>query len=203
MKLKYLTFDVNFATIAILIGLAWLLFLCHMACGAEVRISDQGRKILIENFEGCQKYLGNDKYTTYLCPAKVKTIGFGNCSHAKTGLVIDKATCRVYLMEDCAKFEKYVGSIISRKMQWHEADALVSFSFNLGKRITGDLRQYIETGKTQAVKAKINLYCRAKVNGVLTELRGLKRRRTAEANWYEKGDTNQNSLLEKRGRGDL
>lgn len=130
----------------------------------------------ITKFEGCH-------LKAYKCPAGVWTIGIGNTSHAGPGKVITNDIAQTYLLEDCKRFEKHVNLNVNRKLKMYEYHSLVSFTFNVGYRITGDLRTYINLGLTDKVTGKLNLYTHAgkKV------LNGLVRRRAAECKLYSFG----------------
>ena len=133
---------------------------------------------LIKKYEGC-------RLKAYKCPADVWTIGYGNTKFAEPGKRITKQQAGAYLRYDLHRFENYVTRVIPRMLAWHEYDALVSFSFNLGYRITGEFRTAVVSGNTALALYKIRLYSKARVRGVLTELRGLVRRRNDEAWLYE------------------
>jgi lysozyme len=133
---------------------------------------------LIQKFEGL-------RLKAYRCPANVWTIGYGNTKFAKPGKRITRDQARAYLKYDINRFEKYITRTIPRKLRWYENDALVSFCFNLGYRLKGRLKTAIITRNTALAVYKLRLYVKARVRGVLKELRGLVRRRNDEANLYQ------------------
>lgn len=133
---------------------------------------------LIKEFEGC--YL-----TAYKCPAGVWTIGIGHTGLVDgkpitEGMTITQAKAE-QLLSDCLE-NKYEPTV--RKfdgLNQNQYDALVSFCYNLGTGIfTGNLLNAIKDKNWTSVADQILLYNKARVNGVLTVLKGLTRRREAE-----------------------
>ena len=133
--------------------------------------------VLIQKFEGL-------RLSAYKCPAGVWTIGYGNTKFASPGKRITREHAIAYLKYDLNRFENYVARI-PRQLTWYENDALVSFCFNLGYRLKDELRTAIITRNTALTVYKLKLYAKARVRGVMTELRGLVRRRNDEANLYQ------------------
>ena len=83
---------------------------------------------LIKHYEGL--YL-----ETYLCPAKVATIGYGttvypNGEKVKLGDKITKEEAEVYLQYEIKKIEKQFN--LGLKLNEDQKDACVSFIYNLG-----------------------------------------------------------------------
>ena len=107
----------------------------------------------------------------------------GNTSHARPGLTITKDIAIQYLSEDVRRFERHVNVNVNRELKTHEFDALVSFTFNCGYRVTGDLKSYINLNLTDKVKEKLSLYHHAGKK----DLPGIIRRRAAECKVYEFG----------------
>jgi lysozyme len=79
---------------------------------------------LIKRFEGL--YL-----ESYLCPAKVWTIGYGHTKGVVKGQKITEEEAENFLKKDLAVAEKTVNSLNVQLTQ-NQFDALVSFVFNLG-----------------------------------------------------------------------
>jgi lysozyme len=135
---------------------------------------------------GLIKYYEGLRTKSYLCSAGVLTIGFGHTgSDVFAGQIITELQAEQLLIRDLGRFERYVDKTILRVMKWHEFDALISFTFNVGYRIKDELRFAINTGNTAVVVSKLRLYNKAKVNGVYIVLPGLARRRNSEAYLYE------------------
>lgn len=87
---------------------------------------------LIKHFEGL--YL-----ETYLCPAKVATIGYGttvypNGESVKLGDKITKEEAEVYLQYEIKKIEKQfdIEQYYNLKLNIDQYDACISFIYNLG-----------------------------------------------------------------------
>ena len=139
---------------------------------------------LIKKWEGL--YL-----ESYLCPAKVPTIGYGTIrypdgSKVKMGEKISMKRAEELLIHEV---EKIAAQIPVLNVNQNQYDALVSFVYNLG--IGAFLRS------TLYRKCKANPYdltirdeffkwTKARVNGELKTLKGLVRRRTDEYNLYAK-----------------
>ena len=79
---------------------------------------------LIKRFDGL--YL-----ESYLCPAKVWTIGYGHTKGVVKGQKITEEEAEDFLKKDLAAAEKAVNSLNVQLTQ-NQFDALVSFVFNLG-----------------------------------------------------------------------
>ncbi len=154
-----------------------ILFLLIAFCFTLSANTSPVGQVLIKKYEGL-------RLKAYKCPAGVWTIGYGNTKFAKPGKRITKEKASAYLRYDLKRFECYVTRVIPRPLKWHEFDALVSFSFNLGYRLKNQLKTAIITRNTKLAVYKLRLYTKARVRGVLKELRGLVRRRNDEANLY-------------------
>lgn len=139
---------------------------------------------LIKEFEGC--YL-----KAYKCPAGVWTIGIGH-----TGTIDGKPVCAgmtitqekaEQLLSECLekRYEPAVRKFTG--LNQNQYDALVSFCYNLGPGIfKGNLLSAINAKDWNSVANQMLLYNKARVNGVLTELKGLTRRREAERKLFLK-----------------
>ncbi|MHB8871786.1 MAG: lysozyme [Candidatus Doudnabacteria bacterium] len=137
------------------------------------------------------KYFEGFRAKAYLCPASVLTIGFGSTgSRVKPGMVITEHEAELLLIQDLGRFEKYVDRTAERLLKWHEFDALVSFSFNVGYRLKDELKFAVNTGNTKVVVYKLMLYNKAKIKGVYQILPGLTKRRTAESSVYSNPKVN-------------
>lgn len=126
---------------------------------------------LIKKYEGC-------KLNVYLCPAGVKTVGYGHTGNdvnlMSIGQKITQQLADTYLLMDIQKFEKKVDKYDST-YHWteNEFSSLVSFAFNLGS-----IDQLTNKGlrSKDEIAEKMLLYVNA--NG--KPLDGLKRRRAEE-----------------------
>ena len=91
-----------------------------------MKISEKGIEFIIRE-EG-------EVLTSYLCPAKVWTIGVGHTgSDVKPNMVITKEKSQELLKSDLSRFENIVNKSIKVSLKQHEFDALVSFAFNVGE----------------------------------------------------------------------
>ena len=137
---------------------------------------------LIKSFEGYSK-------NAYKCPANVITIGWGSTmyqdgSKIKMGDTITEEEAEDLLMWELDK--KSIG-LHGLKLNQNQADSLLSFIFNLGigafKKST--LYRKINLNPWDStIRAEFLKWNKARVGGKLIELRGLTRRRDAEANLY-------------------
>ena len=131
---------------------------------------------LIKQFEGC-------RLVAYQCSAGVWTIGYGHTAGVHKGMKITQTQAEAYLLQDVAKFEKYVNNPsyvpFTDKLNQNQFDALVSFAFNLGQ---GNAKKLC-TGRTiNQIPSAMQQYCKAAGK----TLPGLQRRRKAEAALYNK-----------------
>ena len=153
-----------------------------------MKISENGIN-LIANFEGLQ-------CKAYRCPAGVLTIGIGETGKfALTGKPITKDMC---ITQQQAKdsfriaIKRYEDAVneLGVDLNQNQFDALVSFCYNLGTGIfTGNLLNAIKAKNWSSVASQMLLYNKARVNGKLTVLNGLDRRRKAEVGLFKKVST--------------
>jgi lysozyme len=146
---------------------------------AEARSISPAGLALIKQFEGLE-------LKAYVCPAGKLTIGYGSTgAHVKLGMVITEAQADELLRKDLARFEAAVRALCPITTQG-QFDALVSFAFNLGEESlkTSTLRRKHNEGDYAGAAAEFGRWNKARVKGVLTELSGLTKRRTAEAKMY-------------------
>lgn len=96
-----------------------------------MKISENGIR-LIRGFEGYHRRLPNGDCTTYYCPARVLTIGYGCTEGISEGDVWTEAQAAAALMRELAKHEAAVTRLVTVEINQHQFDALVSFSYNCG-----------------------------------------------------------------------
>jgi lysozyme len=136
---------------------------------------------LVKKFEGL-------KLEAYLCPAKVPTIGYGATYYpdgqkVKLGQKISLIKAEELLLWELNEKADQIKLDIPQ----NKFDALVSFAYNLG---VGNLKQSTLYKKVLAnhddptIKDEFMKWTKARVNGELTELKGLVKRREAECNLY-------------------
>lgn len=138
------------------------------------RIGAAGAAI-IKAFESCQ-------LQAYRCPAGVWTIGYGSTGpHVKPGMTISRDRAETLLREDLARFEARVAKEAPGATQ-NQFDAMVSFAFNVGEDAfrTSTLLRKHRAGDLAGARAEFARWNKSK--GVV--LRGLTRRRAAEAELY-------------------
>jgi lysozyme len=137
---------------------------------------------LIKQFEGFRK-------DAYICPAGVPTIGYGattwgNGQKVKIGEIVSMTMAEKLLMVDLEKRSK---SLAGLKINQNQFDALISFVYNLGVgafRGSTLFRKVQQNPDDPTIRAEFMKWNKARVGGKLVELRGLTRRRDAEANLY-------------------
>jgi lysozyme len=129
------------------------------------------------------------KLKPYLCPASIPTIGFGNTYYPDgTKVKLTDASITKEKAEELLKFllvtyEKAVDSFCRDDISQGNFDALTSFAYNLGN---GNLQKSTLIKKVNANPKDVTIADEFlkwnKANGSV--LKGLTRRRQAEANLY-------------------
>ena len=146
-----------------------------------MEVNKAGRD-LIKKFEGC-------KLKAYKCPAGLWTISWGltfypDGTKVKEGDVITQQQAEDYFNAIVDDFAKKVDALIKSNVSDNNFSALVSFAYNVGmgnfQRSTL-LRKVNANPKDPSIRAEFNKWVRA--NNVV--LKGLVRRREAEAKLYE------------------
>jgi lysozyme len=138
---------------------------------------------LIKHFENVLEKCGPNQYKSYICPAGVRTIGWGSTHHG--GHKIDSGT--VWTLEECDEafakdmesFEKTVLRLVKVELEPWQFDALVSFTYNCGE---GNLQKSTLLKKVNAGDfegAALEFHKWNKANGKV--LAGLTRRRASES----------------------
>ena len=149
----------------------------------SVKISKNGLD-LVKHFEGC--YL-----TAYKCPANVWTIGYGHTGivdglYISNGMIITQEKADELLKNDMAIFEKAVTESVKVEITQSQFDALVSFSFNVGASALRKSTLLRKLNSGDYVGASNEFHRWNKANGKV--LKGLVRRRAAEAYLFEMGE---------------
>jgi lysozyme len=141
---------------------------------------------LMHSFEGCEKKMSDGRFEAYPDPGSVDgnpwTIGWGSTGPGiRQGTIWTLAQCDARFLEDMKKYSDTVISAIGdAPTTQNQFDALVSFHYNTGAIRTATLTKLHKAGKylrAQGEFAKWN-----KNDGKV--MRGLTRRRTAEAELY-------------------
>ena len=143
---------------------------------------------LIQHFEGClQPHEG--KYKSYVCPAGVRTIGWGSTGPPHGKHKIDATTrwtseeCHAAFLEDMEGFEAAVRRLVKVPLNANRFDALVSFTYNCGE---GNLAKSTLLKKVNAedhAGAAKEFHKWNKAGG--KTLAGLTRRRASESLLYQ------------------
>jgi len=122
----------------------------------------------------------------YKCPAGVWTIGYGHTLNVKNTDIINLVQGEYFLRQDLTHAENTVKKHLTRLSQ-NQYDALVSFVFNVGSgnfQTSTLLRKAKVNPNDDKIRYEFSRWNKAKVNGVLTPLLGLTRRRKDEADLY-------------------
>jgi len=130
---------------------------------------------LVKEFEGL-------RLRAYLCPAGVWTIGHGHTAGVREGQTITALEADKLLDADLDWAEECVSVNLARTANGNQFAAMVSLCFNIGAegfRKSSVLRLFNAGDEVGAARA-FRLWNKATVDGKLTELPGLTRRRLAE-----------------------
>lgn len=147
----------------------------------KLRLSDRGAS-LIHNYEGL-------RLTAYLCPSNKPTIGYGHTSTVTMDDVRRKKTITkehaIHLFNlDKIRFENTVYALVDVPLNQNQIDALVSFTFNVGRgnfqRST--LLRLLNKGDYAAVPGQLKRWV---FGAGRVQLGGLVRRRNDEAKLWE------------------
>jgi len=127
------------------------------------------------------------KLTVYLCPAGVKTVGWGHAVEAHDGLnlgdCITEEQAAQFLESDVMRAYQALFRLVSVPLDDAQQTALVSFIFNLGgsRFQASTLRQKINRGEFEDAAQEFGrwVYARDPLKGLL-RLKGLAARRRRE-----------------------
>jgi lysozyme len=141
-------------------------------------INDDGLA-LIKRFEGL-------KLDAYQDVAGIWTIGYGHIRGVQPGMHISEAEAEQALKDDLRGAEAVVDDAIGGEANLNEFSAMVSLCFNIGAanfRASSVLRHHLEGDRDQAADAFL-MWNKARVHGILQEVKGLTNRRAAERELY-------------------
>lgn len=94
-------------------------------------LSSEGKR-LIYSFEGLHTRLKDGRYAAYLCPAGVPTVYCGLTKGVRIGMVITEEEGEKKFADEIKAFEDAVTQLVTVPINSNEADALISFSYNVG-----------------------------------------------------------------------
>jgi lysozyme len=138
---------------------------------------------LIKRFEGC-------RLKAYKCPAGVWTIGYGTIRYQDGKPVKEGEEISLYRAETLLTYEvEKFASQIKVNVNQNQFDSLVSFCYNLGIGAFNSStlkKKIIANPGDLSIRDEFMKWNKARVKGVLTELKGLTNRRKAEADLYFK-----------------
>lgn len=138
---------------------------------------------LVKKFEGLHKLKDDGLVHAYRCPAGKWTLGFGATKGIRSGMTCTIAEAEQRLIDDLNEHAKIVKKSVNVPLTQGQFDALTSFVFNLGGGAfrSSTLLKKLNAGLYDECPEQIMRWNKARVDGKLTPLRGLTRRRTAEA----------------------
>jgi len=145
-------------------------------------VSEAGIR-LVKKFEGLHK-VGNDGLVhSYRCPAGKWTIGYGATRGVRSGMRITTEEAEQRLLDDMNEHAGPIHRYVEVPLSQNQFDALVSFVFNVGGANfkSSTLLKKLNRGLYHEVPEQLMRWNKARVEGNLTPLRGLTRRRSAEA----------------------
>ena len=130
---------------------------------------------LIKQFEGLE-------LDSYQDVAGVWTIGYGHTETAGPNQRITEAEADQLLRQDLETRERSVADLTAAALNQNEFDALVSFVYNVGAGAYqgSTVRKRLNAGDRLGAADALLWWNKATINGVLTEVPGLTRRRAAE-----------------------
>lgn len=146
-------------------------------------VSEAGVR-LVKKFEGLHKQTSDGDVRAYRCPAGRWTVGWGHCKGVKSGMRATVEECEKFLQDDLNEAGAMVNRLVHVPLSQSQFDALASFVFNIGGGANfqkSTLLKKLNMGLYDDVPEQIMRWNKARVDGVLTPLKGLTRRRTAEA----------------------
>lgn len=130
---------------------------------------------------------------SYLCPASVWTIGFGSITwmdgrRVQPNETIDMAGAEKLLLWELTKKSKFLDDM-KLNINQNQFDSLCSLIYNIGEGNFSKstlLKKIKKNPNDATIRDEFMKWNKARVKGILTELKGLTRRRTMEANLYFK-----------------
>lgn len=145
-------------------------------------VSQQGID-LVKKFEGLHKVQPDGTVSSYRCPAGVTTIGFGFTKGVRSGTKMTVEQCEARLLAELNEFGAQVRRVVDVPLTQSQFDSIVSLTFNIGigNLKSSTLLKRLNSGNYGDVPAQMMRWNKARVDGKLQPLKGLTRRRAAEA----------------------
>lgn len=167
-----------------------------------LQLSDRGAS-LVKSFEGCLKRVAGG-FTPYYCPAHVLTIGWGhtrdNGRQFKEGDIWTQGEVDAEFRADMKRFERAVQRRVKVALTQSQFDALVSFTYNCGEGALArsSLLRAVNAKDFDGAAQQFAPWCR----GGGKVLRGLVRRRAAEAELFRNGNHEAVHAAHEQSRAD-
>lgn len=143
---------------------------------------------LVKMFEGLHKIKDDGLVHSYRCPAGKWTLGYGATKGIRSGMRCTKEEAEARLLEDLNEHGKIVKQLVNVPLSQGQYDSLTSFVFNLGGGAfkSSTLLKRLNLGHYDDCPEQIMRWNKARIDGKLQPLRGLTRRRAAEAAIFSK-----------------
>lgn len=122
------------------------------------------------------------------------TIGWGHTGGVQPGDQITEEQAQALFDADVAEVQQAIAQTVTAPLSQGQYDALVSFGFNVGAAPISKIAENINVGDYVGAAARMGLYSKAKVNGVLTDVPGLATRRAEENAMFNGVPTQQDSV---------
>lgn len=131
------------------------------------------------------------KPTVYKCSSGFETVGYGHKLLPGEAFQkpLNEAEATLLLMQDVKQFERNVNKRVKVKLEQHEFDALVSFSFNLGNAAfdSSTLLKLLNQGERELAAEEFPKWKFGRdKNGQKVVVQGLLNRRLAERELFLK-----------------
>ncbi len=153
---------------------------------------------LIAEFEGC-------KLQAYRCPAGKWTCGWGETDGVGPDTVWTQEYADQRFCDSLTDFTEKVRDKLTREASASQLGAMVSLAYNVG--VAAFARSTVlkahNSGDFEAASRAFGLWNKARVNGALTELKGLTRRRAAESSLYLRDESQDRMPQAVEGESNL
>lgn len=134
---------------------------------------------LVKSFESLAR-------VAYIDPVGIPTIGYGHTAHVVPGMTCTLEQADAWLAEDLGEHEMIVRALTAGLgLNENQIGALTSFDFNTGKLAKSTLLARLRARDFSGVPEAFRMWTKGRVNGTLVPLKGLIRRREAEAALFQ------------------